>query len=145
MKPIKKNASKAAAKPTPTQAPVQPDNTPGTGNGEARKSRPSVNQAAERDGKLPPVPAPGTVRVGFNLFEPTAKRVALCSDFNGWSSETTAMNRVGEGRWSVTVDLKPGRYQYKFLVDGEWRPDPEARENLVNQFGTLNSVIEIQA
>ncbi len=88
---------------------------------------------------------PQTVQVNFKLVQPRAKRVSLCSEFNGWSPEATPMDRLQDGQWSVTLGLKPGRYQYKFLVDGEWIPDPNACENFVNQYGTLNSVVEIRA
>ena len=49
----------------------------------------------------------------------------------------------GAGLWQTTLALKPGRYQYKFVVDGEWMADPEAKQNVFNVHGTLNSVIEV--
>ena len=48
------------------------------------------------------------------------------------------------GRWEVPLALRPGRYQYKFVVDGQWLHDPNARENLPNQHGSLNSVIQVR-
>jgi hypothetical protein len=41
--------------------------------------------------------------------------------------------------------LPPGLYQYKFVVDGQWLPDPNAHAFAPNGFGTVNSVIEIRA
>jgi 1,4-alpha-glucan branching enzyme len=55
------------------------------------------------------------------------------------------MKRHDDGHWEATVDLAPGRYEYKFVRDGEWIPDLLARENVWNQHGTLNSVIEVRA
>ena len=55
------------------------------------------------------------------------------------------MERAQDGSWETTVALAPGRYQYKFVVDGQWMPDPRARENVPNQHGTLNSVVEVRA
>jgi 1,4-alpha-glucan branching enzyme len=54
------------------------------------------------------------------------------------------MRRDSSGYWETTVDLAPGRYQYKFVVDGEWIPDPLAREHAWNHHGTLNSVLEVR-
>jgi len=54
------------------------------------------------------------------------------------------MKRRNEGHWETTVALAPGRYQYKFLVDGEWLPDPAAQKNVPNEYGSLNSVVEVQ-
>jgi len=53
------------------------------------------------------------------------------------------MKRHHDGHWEATVALAPGRYQYKFIVDGEWITDPKAQENVRNYHGTLNSVIEV--
>jgi 1,4-alpha-glucan branching enzyme len=86
--------------------------------------------------------APRTVDVRFSVFQPQAKAVSVCGEFNGWSAKANPMKLHGEGLWQTVVALKPGRYQYKFVVDGEWMPDPEAKQNVCNSFGTLNSVVE---
>jgi hypothetical protein len=85
------------------------------------------------------------VKVTFALLEPKAERVSVSGDFNGWSPETSPMQRHAGGHWETTLDLEPGRYQYKFIVDGQWIPDPLAHENLWNPHGTLNSVLEVGA
>jgi 1,4-alpha-glucan branching enzyme len=94
--------------------------------------------------QAPKPTAPKTRSVSFALHEPDAKRVSLCGDFNGWSSTATPMTRHDGGHWEVTVAFAPGRYHYKFVADGEWITDPLAHENVWNQHGTLNSVIEVQ-
>ncbi len=93
-----------------------------------------------------PVPtASQSVTVTFALHEPHARQVFLCGAFNGWASEATPMTRHDGGVWKTTFALAPGRHEYKFVVDGQWMPDPAATENAWNQHGTLNSVIEVQA
>jgi len=53
--------------------------------------------------------------------------------------------QAGEGgHWEATCALKPGRYRYKFVVDGEWLHDPNAQENEPNERGSLNSVVQIR-
>jgi len=89
--------------------------------------------------------APQTVNVTFKLLEPDAKQVALAGDFNGWATDATPMKRQADGNWETTVALAPGRYQYKFIVDGQWIPDPLVHEHAWNQHCTLNSVIEVHA
>jgi len=86
-----------------------------------------------------------TVKVSFVLLDLGAKQVSLSGEFNGWSPNATPMKRESNGHWEASVDLAPGRYHYKFVVDGEWIPDPLAGENVWNQHGTLNSVIEVKA
>ena len=107
------------------------------------KSREKVAVVAE----APVVSKVPTVKVTFVL--PTcpccAKRVSLSGDFNGWSPDATPMKRYDDGHWETTIELAPGRYEYKFVRDGEWMPDLLARENVLNGYGTLNSVIEVRA
>jgi hypothetical protein len=40
--------------------------------------------------------------------------------------------------------LFPGRYEYKFLVDGRWQIDPAGKQMCWNCFGTQNNVIEVK-
>jgi hypothetical protein len=89
--------------------------------------------------------APRAVHAAFVLFEPEATQAFLCGEFNAWSPAATPMKRQADGHWHTTVALPPGRYQYKFVVDGQWLPDPNAQEFVSNEFGTLNSVMEVRA
>ncbi len=92
---------------------------------------------------------PGSPKVKVTFVFPICQccpeRVSLSGDFNGWSPDATPMERYDDGHWETSVELAPGRYEYKFLRDGEWMPDLLARENVLNRHGTLNSVIEVRA
>jgi hypothetical protein len=91
-----------------------------------------------------PRPSPAkTVTVRFSLSNPGAKSVSLCGEFNGWSPGATPMAPKAEGCWEATLALRPGRYQYKFVVDGQWLHDPHAQKNVPNPHGSLNSVMEV--
>ena len=94
-----------------------------------------------------PVQPPGSpkVEVAFALLDLGATRVSLSGDFNGWSPDAAPMKREDAGHWETTVELAPGRYEYKFVVDGQWIPDPLAHDHVWNHHGTLNSVIEVRA
>jgi len=70
------------------------------------------------------------------------KEVILTGSFNGWNEHAIKMNKVSDG-WELHADLPPGRYEYKFIVDGKWFHDPYAVENVGNEHGTLNSVLNI--
>jgi hypothetical protein len=85
------------------------------------------------------------VNVSFTLIRPDARRVSLCGEFNGWSPEAGPMTRDDDGNWEAIVALRPGRYEYKFLVDGEWLPDPVVQETVPNNYGSRNSVIKVGA
>ena len=50
-----------------------------------------------------------------------------------------------DGRWTKFIPLRPGRYEYKFLVDGsKWIPDPANRETIDDGFGWLNSIVVVE-
>ena len=88
--------------------------------------------------------APQTVNATFVLLDPHASQVSLCGEFNAWSPAATPMKRQAGGRWETTLALPPGRYQYKFVVDGQWLPDAKAHAFVHNDFGSFNSLINIR-
>lgn len=64
-------------------------------------------------------------KVTFNYFAPTAKEAYLAGEMNGWSATATQMSyNEKTGFWSVEQELAPGKYEYKFVVDGNWVTDP---------------------
>lgn len=83
--------------------------------------------------------------VQFVIVTPGATAVSLVGDFNDWDETATPMRPVaGDGVWSVTVPLAPGRYRYSFLVDGmTWLADPAAPRALEDDFGRPNSVVTV--
>jgi 1,4-alpha-glucan branching enzyme len=52
-----------------------------------------------------------------------AKKVVLSGTFNRWDEDVFRMNKTTDG-WELTLQLKPGDYEYKFIVDGNWMEDP---------------------
>lgn len=83
--------------------------------------------------------------VTFTLYAPAARRVALVGDFNGWGSagRVELQPRSG-GVWGVTVKLRPGQYQYAFVVNGgQWVTDPHARQQVSDDFGRRNAVVVV--
>jgi 1,4-alpha-glucan branching enzyme len=82
-------------------------------------------------------------RVALTLNAPKAKEVILMGDFNKWNAKIHPMKRTKGGVWEKIVMLPPGRYEYKFFVDGQWWTDPKNEQTCYNCFGTQNSVIVI--
>lgn len=79
--------------------------------------------------------------VEFCFFAPQAKKVYLAGTFNNWNTESHPMTKDKEGYWRISLELPPGRYEYKFFVDGNWYNDPNAKEIVNNVWGSENSVI----
>jgi 1,4-alpha-glucan branching enzyme len=80
--------------------------------------------------------------VEFILKRPQAQVVAVAGSFNSWDTKRTPM-RKDQDVWKTTVWLPPGRYEYRFIVDGEWINDPAAKESVQNPFGSINSIVAV--
>ncbi|MEM4721118.1 MAG: isoamylase early set domain-containing protein [Candidatus Methanomethylicaceae archaeon] len=76
----------------------------------------------------------------FSLLAPEAKGVSLAGTFNQWDPSTYPMKKDKKGMWKISLPLSPGRYEYRFFVDGEWQTDPNCSTCVENPFGTLNCV-----
>ena len=76
----------------------------------------------------------------FHLFAPEAKKISLAGDFNGWDVNSLLMEKDKKGNWKISVNLDPGRHEYRFYADGIWQDDPKADERVVNPFGSQNCV-----
>jgi len=84
------------------------------------------------------------VLVNFKLRSSDARHVYIVGDFNSWTlDESSRLERRNNAEWHKNVTLKPGKYRYKFVVDGRWIYDPDnpARED--NIFGDYDSVLEL--
>ena len=82
-------------------------------------------------------------RVTFSLEAADAQKVILGGDFNKWNPDTHSMTKDKSGVWKKALVLPRGRFEYKFLVDGQWRNDPKNKETCPNCFGTYNNVLVI--
>ena len=106
----------------------------------AKVVAPEVRPAAPVETKPVTPPKP---KVVLELVNPAAKQVAVAGSFNNWQPERTPLKATGNGRWLGDLKVAPGRYEYLFVVDGQWLPDPNARESVQNPFGGRNSVLTV--
>jgi 1,4-alpha-glucan branching enzyme len=108
-----------------------------------RHHMPNAKNRRDGDGAQS-MPKRFKVEVEFVLDHSGAEQVCVCGDFNGWQPDGLRLVGVSEGGlWERKLTLQPGRYEYKFLVDGEWVLDPNASENVPNDIGSLNSVVNV--
>jgi 1,4-alpha-glucan branching enzyme len=82
-------------------------------------------------------------KITFMLNDDHAMQVAVAGDFNNWSPTSHLMKKNIKGVWEKSVFLETGRYEYKFLVDGEWQSDPKNSQLSRNSFGTTNNVLMV--
>ena len=81
-----------------------------------------------------------TKKVQFEFLAPEALEVYLAGNFNNWNSSANPMKKDKKGIWKTALSLKPGRYEYRFLVDGNWENDPACCNCVPNEFGSQNCV-----
>lgn len=100
-----------------------------------------VKIAKESKSKSAKASSPATNLVSLELVNPSAKTVCVAGSFNEWRPEKMPLVLLGNGRWVGDLTVKPGRHEYLFVVDGQWLPDPNAKENVQNPYGGKNSVL----
>jgi cyclomaltodextrinase len=76
----------------------------------------------------------------------TAKQLTVFGSFNSWNrAELPLTDPDGDGIFQCTVNLQPGRYEYKFFMDGEEILDPSNPDKVPNPFGSYNSLLTIKS
>jgi len=86
-----------------------------------------------------------SVLVKFSVSWPEARYVYIVGDFNDWklNEENRLLPTIKEGTWEKRLTLKPGRYKYKYVIDGRWVKDPDNPNTEINPFGSHDSVLTI--
>ncbi len=84
-------------------------------------------------------------KIAFEYYAPLAKKVELAGSFNSWDPKKAVLERDGKGTWKIALALKPGRYEYRYRVDGNWQNDQRPVECVPNAFGTWNCVVQVQS
>jgi 1,4-alpha-glucan branching enzyme len=112
-------ASSATQKPAPEKSPGQ----------KPAAEKPKQEQSREKT-------------VEFRLSMPQAQTACVVGTFNNWDTKRTPMQKDAAG-WKASIPLAPGRYEYRFVADGQWLSDPNAKESVGNDFGSTNSVLVV--
>ncbi len=70
----------------------------------------------------------------------SARKVYISGTFNNWGTNETPMKFTGNG-WTAELKLKPGKYAYKYIIDGQWTTDPGNKLRERGEAGAYNSVV----
>ncbi len=91
-----------------------------------------------------PVREPVEKEIVFTLEAPEDAMVQIAGDFNGWAPESLHLTHSQDKPlWQKALWLRQGSYQYKYLVDGHWVPDPVNAKTDDDLFGGVNSIINV--
>lgn len=106
---------------------------------------PSPADSPQEDPAKPDIPYREVV---LRFRDEGANEVRIAGDFNGWVPDKGVFSIVeaeGEARvWTKILQLAPGGYQYRYVVDGEWREDPDNPETTRSAVGGRNSVLQVR-
>jgi cyclomaltodextrinase / maltogenic alpha-amylase / neopullulanase len=73
------------------------------------------------------------------------RNVNLFGSFNSWNRQELPMKDLDkDGTYEISIPLQPGRYEYKFFVDGKEIVDPDNPEKFPNGMGDFNSVLVVE-
>ncbi|HNW33473.1 MAG TPA: isoamylase early set domain-containing protein [Candidatus Ozemobacteraceae bacterium] len=112
-------------------------------NEEENKSADAGSQAGGEAPKKAE-PAAGAGSVTFEYADSKATSVSVVGDFNDWNKDTSTMKNEN-GVWKCSMNLKPGRHEYKFVINQtDWISDPKAKDTVADKYGGSSSVIEVR-
>jgi len=101
--------------------------------------------AAEAAAEEAEAAAPAVTRDGvvFTFEAPGAGRVQLAGDFNNWTPDAGDMEQAGRV-WRKVLKLSPGRYRYRYVIDGRWETDPRNAAVEPSPYGGNDSLIVLE-
>lgn len=126
-KPVKKVATKAAAKPAAEKSAAKTVKAPAkkadVKAAPAKKAAPKAEKPAKvaKAAKVeaPKAAAPKKVAVEFVADCPLATTVSVAGTFNNWTVDADMLKKDEKtGLWVAKISLVPGDYEYKFVCDG---------------------------
>jgi len=79
----------------------------------------------------------------FAIETKVGSTVCVAGTFNGWEPGKHRLEKK-DGVFRTTLLLPKGRHEYKFIIDDVWCPDPECSEWVLNDMGSLNSVLTVK-
>lgn len=94
---------------------------------------------------LSPATVPSLETRAFRVQASALARVFIAGDFNGWSPSATPLRYNATSGWhEALVGVPAGRLRYRFIIDGQWAPDPHAEEQAASDDGAPASVVVVR-
>jgi 1,4-alpha-glucan branching enzyme len=84
-----------------------------------------------------------TSRVPFKTKAEGAKEVVLTGDFTNWAKDKIRLRPLGNGEWNTLLELPPGEYRYRLLIDGQWHDHAQAQKRVPNAFGSEDCILVV--
>jgi len=68
----------------------------------------------------------------------------IAGDFNNWIPDHNITTQQVNGLIHKILNVAPGTYQYRLIVDGKWIKDPHNSQQVLNSYGELNSLLKVE-
>ncbi len=81
-------------------------------------------------------------RFTFDPKNKKYKRVQVSGQMNDWNPSAGYLFQK-DGKWNIDLHLFPGKYQYKLVLDGKLKSDPDSRDSVSNNNGGYNSLLTL--
>ena len=93
-----------------------------------------------------PTVVDGGLKFVYKLKVVPQKDLFLAGGFNGWNplDSTYQLSKGADGTWSCVVKIDKGRWEYKFVVDGQMYPDLHSKELESDGTGGQKSLVTVQ-
>lgn len=84
-------------------------------------------------------------KVTFSVESKESDSVSVVGDFNNWDPAEGELSKLKNGTFKGVFDLpKDASYEFKYIIDGDYRNEPESDSFKWNDFaGTENGVLEV--
>ena len=82
-------------------------------------------------------------RASFQLLATDASQVCVAGTFNDWDPVVRPLKRGKDDVFRTWMNLAPGTYEYRFVIDGEWREDPCCQLRSPTPYGGDNSILVV--
>ena len=104
---------------------------------------PSAKTFQKRMKDILKINLPRLNEITLTVKAPEAKEVYLAGEFNNWKLDENSKMEQTNGYWNKCLNLKDGKYRYRFVIDGNWTEDPNNPLTQLNSYGTLDSLLEV--
>jgi hypothetical protein len=81
---------------------------------------PLAGLAEEAAGSLPVAVVTQDEKIRFQREDLFADKVQIGGSFNDWNPGQTTLRKGPDGVWSIDVPLREGKYDWKWVIDGNW-------------------------
>jgi hypothetical protein len=80
----------------------------------------------------------------FTYYQKGLQSISLVGEFNDWGiADSTTLTEVSPGVWTVSLRLRPGVYEYQFILNGKQRVTDPTMPQTSSDFGSPNSVVTV--